>query len=79
VLVRPTTCKSGQLTLDGSKSLYSEMNISAISKNLTDASTSSKVKIKKDKQFKFTTDTTVPIRDGRFFILTRWVKWRQRD
>jgi len=59
--------------------LYTDKNTSVTSKNQTDALMYSKVKMKKDKLFKFTVDTTVPTRDGRFFILTRRQRLKQRD
>jgi hypothetical protein len=47
------------------------VNISATSKNLTDALMYSKERMRKCKRSKYTQDTMVPTKDGRSFILTR--------
>jgi hypothetical protein len=53
-------------------------NISVTSKNLIDALMFTKERTKKDKRSRFTQDTTEPIRDGRFSILTKKQRLRLR-
>ena len=66
---RPRKCKSGVPTLNGSRSLCTAENTSAISKRLTDALMYSKERMSKDRRFRFTTDTMEPTRDGRLDML----------
>jgi hypothetical protein len=79
VLVKQVTCKSGAPTQDGSKSLSTKESISATSNKPIDALMSTKVKTKRAKKFRYSTDTTEPTRDGRFSILTRKLRPKQRD
>jgi hypothetical protein len=55
------------------------MSTSAISKNLTDVLMFFKERTKKVKLSKFTTDTMVPTKDGRFYMLTKEQRMQQRD
>jgi hypothetical protein len=59
--------------------LSTVMNTSVTSKRPTDASMYSKVKMLKDRMSKSTEDTTVPTKDGRFFILTRKTRLLRTD
>jgi hypothetical protein len=54
-------------------------NTSATSKRQTNALMFTKVRMLKDKMFRFMADTMEPTRDGRFFILTRRRESRLRD
>jgi len=55
------------------------VNTSVTSKSPTDALMYSKVKMLKDRISKSTEDTTVPTKDGRFFILIRRQRLKPRD
>jgi hypothetical protein len=65
------TCKSGQPTHNGGRSLCTKESTSVTSNRPTDALMYSKVKMLRDKKFKYMEDTTVLTKDGRSFILTR--------
>jgi hypothetical protein len=78
VLERQRICKFGALIQVGGKSLHTEVNTSAISKNLIDALMLSKERMRKAQLSKFITDTTEPTKDGRFFILTKRQRLRPR-
>jgi len=70
VLVKPTTCKSGVPTQDGTKSSdikESNLWISRTERSLT----SNLEKILKGNQFRYGLPTTVPTRNGRSFTLIR--------
>jgi len=54
-------------------------NISATFNSLIDALMSTEVKMLKDKKFKYTIDTMEPIKDGRFFTLTKRQRLKPRD
>jgi hypothetical protein len=69
--VEPRTCKSGQPTQDGGRSLSTKVSTSATSSRPISASMFTKVKMLKDKKLLHTTDIMVLIRDGRFFIPIR--------
>jgi len=62
-------CKSGVLTQDGSKSSLMLVNISVTSNRPTNALMYTRVKMSKDRRFRFTTDTMEPTRDGRLDML----------
>jgi hypothetical protein len=79
VLERPITCKSIALTQDGSRSLFSHKSTSVISRKQIDVLMSQETKMLKAKQSSLITDTMVPIKDGKFFILTRRQRLRLRD
>jgi hypothetical protein len=55
------------------------VNTSAISKRPTDALMYSKVKMLRDRRSKFIIDIMELTKDGRFFILTRRKRDKQRD
>ena len=76
---RPTTCKSGAPTQDGSKSSFIDKSTSVTSKKQTNVSMSIKAKMLKVKKLSLMDNIMVPIKDGRFFILTRRQRLRQRD
>jgi len=73
------TCKSGALTLDGSRFSNIKKIISVTSKKKIDALRLVETKISKDKQFLLVIDKMVPIKDGKFFILTRRQPLKLRD
>jgi len=54
-------------------------NTSATSKRPTVALMFTKVRMLKHKKFRFMADTMEPTKDGRFFILTRRQRLKQRD
>jgi hypothetical protein len=70
VQVKPTTCKSGAPTQDGSRSSLMLVSTSATSNPQTDALMYTKVKMLKDKRSKSTTDIMEPTKDGRLDMLT---------
>jgi hypothetical protein len=78
-LVRQRKCKSGALTQDGGKSLFTVVNTSVTFKNQIDALMFTKEKMLKVKTYKFILDIMVPTRDGRSSILTRKLRLRLRD
>ena len=73
------TCKSGALTLDGSRFSNIKKIIFVTSKKKIDALRLAETKISKDKQFLLVIDKMVPIKDGKFFILTRRQPLKPRD
>jgi len=79
MLERLMICKSGQPTLNGSKSSHTEENTSVISNKPTNVSMLLEISIRKDNKSKLTIDITVLTRDGRFFILIRRQRLRLRD
>jgi hypothetical protein len=79
VLVKLITCKYGAQIQVGSKSFCIKLSTSVIFSRLTDASMLLETRTRKAKQFKFITDTTVPTKDGRSSILTRWQREKPRD
>jgi hypothetical protein len=72
-------CKSGAPTQDGGKSSSIKENTSVTFNKQRDALMFTKAKILKDRRFRYTIDTMEPTRDGRFYILTRKERQRQRD
>jgi hypothetical protein len=78
VLVEPTTCKSGAPTLDGSKSL-SMMMANSLTGLTTRDLMLEEVKTLKEIQLVSGVTMEVQLKNGKFFILTKQLRPRQRD
>jgi hypothetical protein len=72
-------CKSIAPTQDGSRSLFSHKSTSVTSKKQIDVLMLMQTKMLKVRKSLSIEDTMVPIKDGKFFILTQRKRLRQRD